>query len=141
MTKGAFEDAEANYKIAIHLQPLDATTRFNYGAALASSGRFPEAEIQVSAAVAIAPDLAEAHEMLGNLLARRGLWTRAQICYRDALRAKPQFGRAHLGLGTALAATGDIAGARAQLQLAAGDSGPGVRQEAAELLQALGKVH
>ena len=91
--------------------------------------------------MAAAPDLAEAQETLGNLLARRGDWARATVCYRKALIANPQFGRAHLGLGTALAATRDIEGARAQLQQAAGDADPAIRQEAAELLKALGTVH
>ena len=141
MTKGVFDEAETSYKKAIDLQPLHAVTRFNYGAALANAGRFREAEVQLSAAVAAAPDLAEAQETLGNLLARRGDWARATVCYRKALDINPQFGRAHLGLGTALAATRDIVGARAQLQLAVGDADPAVRQEAAELLKALGTVH
>ncbi len=141
ITKGAFEEAETSYKKAIDLQPLHAVTRFNYGAALANAGRFPEAEVQLLAAVAAAPDLAEAQETLGNLLARRGDWARATVCYRKALSTNPQFGRAHLGLGTALAATRDIEGARAQLQQAVGDADPAVRQEATELLKALGAGH
>ena len=141
IAKGVFDEAETSYKKAIDLQPLHAVTRFNYGAALANAGRFPEAEIQLLAAVAAAPDLAEAQETLGNLLARRGDWAGAAARYRNALRTNPQFGRAHLGLGTALAATRDLEGARAQLQLAVGDADPAVRQEAAELLKALGTVH
>ncbi|MBI1788855.1 MAG: hypothetical protein HYR60_15050, partial [Acidobacteria bacterium] len=55
----------------------------------------------------------------------------------EALRAQPEFGRAQLGLGTALAALGDFTGARAHLGKAASNANPAVRQEAAELLQAL----
>lgn len=139
--KGALAQGEQAYQKAVALAPSNASIRFNYGVALAQAGRFPEAETQVTAALAADPAKAEAHEIMGSLLARRGDWTRAANSYRTALRAQPQFGRAHLGLGTALAAMRDVAGARAELQLAANDSDASVREEAADLLRTLGTVH
>jgi tetratricopeptide (TPR) repeat protein len=138
MAKGAGPEAEGHFKRAIALQPNNAPAHYNYGLSLAATGRFPEAETQVAAALANDPIFAEAHETMGSLLARKGDWVRAARSYRNALQLKPQFGRAHLGLGTALAASRDLAGAQSELQLAANDADPAVRQEAAELLQAIG---
>ena len=59
------------------------------------------------------------------------------------LRDHPDHNAAQiLGIvGTNRKPTRDIEGARAQLQQAVGDADPAVRQEAAELLKALGTVH
>jgi FimV-like protein len=64
----------------------------------------------------------------------------AVLHYREALRVNPQLGRARLGLASALISVGDVSGAVSELQKAAADSNPRVREEAAQILRKIGKT-
>jgi predicted CXXCH cytochrome family protein len=134
---GATAEAQRHFRTAVQLLPGDALARYSYGALLASLGRFDEAQKQAEASAKISPDFAPVQEMLGSLAARRGDWRRALRHYQEAVRVQPDFGRGHLGLGTALAALHDLTAARQHLSKAAADPDPAVRQDAAELLQAI----
>ena len=135
--QGNFGAAEWHFRKAVGLAPANATARYGYGAVLAARGAFADAERQLEQTVKLNPRLPEAHEVLGSLYARRQDWRRAAERYRAAIDIQPRFGRAHLGLGMVLAASGDLAGARRHLSLAATDQHPAVRREAAEVLQSL----
>jgi predicted CXXCH cytochrome family protein len=136
---GRFEAARYHFEAAIRLKPNYAAARFNYGIALVRVRRFEEAQRQVEAALQSAPGLAEAHDLLGNLLAAKGNVQGALVQYREAIQLRPEFGRAQLDLGEALADAGDTAQALPYLRHATESPQQDVREEAAQILQKLGK--
>jgi Flp pilus assembly protein TadD len=102
---------------------------------LAGLSKFAEAQTQAEAAVRADAKSADAHNFLGSLLARRGEPDSALREFLEAARLRPDFGLAHLNAAGILAAKGDTAAARGHLQQAAGDSDPGIRQRARQLLR------
>jgi FimV-like protein len=126
-----------HFEIALRLRPDDAATRYNYAVVLGRTRRFDEAQSELEASLRIDPEMADAHALLGDLLMAKGQAQAALPHYREVLRIQPSSGRAHLRLAAALIAVGDLTGAIANLQKAAADADPAVREEAAQILRQL----
>lgn len=88
------EDAEAAYRRAVALDPLQATAWNNLGNLLARSfqaSRRDEALHCYRQALAAKPDYVNAHTNLGYELENRKDLAAAEPCYREALRLLPRF--------------------------------------------------
>jgi predicted CXXCH cytochrome family protein len=136
---GRLDEARYHFEAALRFKPDYTAARFNYGLVLARAGRLDEAKSQTEQLLRTDPAFAEGHDLLGNLLAAKGQVRAALDQYREAVRLRPEFGRAQLDLGSQLADSGNVAEAIPYLRKAAESPQPAVREEAAQILQRLGK--
>ncbi len=100
---GRLQEAEAEYRRAIAVNPMRLEARIGLGSVLGRSGRLPEAEELLSAALAEAPDRIEARMDLGNVFAAQGRAADARREYRlaaelDLSRPEPLFALAGLAI-------------------------------------------
>jgi tetratricopeptide (TPR) repeat protein len=131
--KNDLPQAMWHFERAVRFAPGNALYHFNCGVAFAKQSQFRQARTQVEAAVQLKPDFAEAHDLLGGLYENAGSTEKAIAEYREALRIRPNFGKAHLDLGAALLPR-DRTAALQHLRLAAQDSAPAIRQQAAQAI-------
>ena len=68
MTKGQLDEAIAEYKQAITLDPKFALAHYNLGIALRAKGQVEAAIAEFKQAIRLDPKLALAHNNLGNAL-------------------------------------------------------------------------
>lgn len=87
--RGQLEEATAQYRKALEIEPHDASAHNNLGFALASSGQFDDAIVQFQQALEIKPGDAGAHGNLANALAARGRFAEAKTHYEAALKIRP----------------------------------------------------
>jgi predicted CXXCH cytochrome family protein len=135
--RGEWAEARRHFDEAVR-DPAYATSRYNYGSALAKRGELDLGEKWLLEAVRIDPGLADAHLNLGNIQAMRRLPDRAAVHFANALAAKPDFGQARVNLGLALADLGRSAEAMEHFRVASEDPSPEIRalaQRARALLQ------
>jgi Flp pilus assembly protein TadD len=116
--KGRNNEAIAEWKRALELDPGDARAHTNLGVALFRAGKPDEAIDHYQQALAANPDYAEAHNDLGIVLARTGRFEEALVHYRRALEIGPESAEVHTNLGVALAGKGAIDEAIAQYRAA-----------------------
>ena len=100
------DEAIAQYRKALEIEPGHAGAHTNLGNALAGRGELDEAMAHYRKALEIEPDHVEAHNDLGNALSNHGEVEAAIAHYRMALAIKADFVEAHNNLGTALARHG-----------------------------------
>ena len=96
------DEAIANFKEAIKLQPHYAEAHSNLGSALSDRGNFELAVAHYKEALRLKPGYAEAHNNLGNTLSEQMDFAEAMAHYREALRIQPDYAEAHFNLGIAL---------------------------------------
>jgi tetratricopeptide (TPR) repeat protein len=84
------EQAAAEFRAAIALDPTLPENHNNLGGALLQLGREEQAEAAYREAIRLQPDLAEANFGLGNLLAARGQVELAQQHWRIAIAGEPR---------------------------------------------------
>jgi tetratricopeptide (TPR) repeat protein len=117
-----YEAALLAYEKVLAIQPDNARTMSNYGAALNGLGRFDEALEWFEKALAKEPGLATALTNRGNALAATGAGEAALDSHRAALDGKGAEGAhipdAHLNLGNALAGLGRSAEAMVEYERA-----------------------
>ena len=106
--QGKLDEAIAEYRTAIRLQPDYATLHDNLGAALERQGKLDEAIAEYRTAIRIQPDFANAHNNLGTRLYWQGKLDEAIAEYRAAIRAPARPRHAHNGLGWALERQGKL---------------------------------
>lgn len=87
--KGLTDEAIAQYRESIRIQPWNSFAHNNLAVELARQGRHPEAIKHYREAVRIRPAFAEAHNNLGNALAVTGRRDEAIERYREALGLRP----------------------------------------------------
>jgi tetratricopeptide (TPR) repeat protein len=104
--QGKLDEAIAQYRKALELQPDLAPAHVSLGTALARSGQLDSAIAQYEKALEINPDFAEAHNNLGNALVRRGRIDQAIAHYQAALEIKPDYADAHYNLANTLLGRG-----------------------------------
>jgi tetratricopeptide (TPR) repeat protein len=109
--KGRHEEAIAEWKHALELNPDDPGGQMNLGLALAGTGKLGEAIAHYQKAVQANPEYAEAHNNLGVALAGTGKLDEAIEHYQRALQIDPEYAAAHNNFGLALAAAGKFADA------------------------------
>ena len=96
---GQLEEAIAEFRETIRLEPDRAAAHGNLGNALLRQGKLEEASAEYREAIRIKPDDAAHHYSLGNALNNQGKLEEAITCYRQAIRLQPNFPEAHNNLG------------------------------------------
>ena len=126
--EGRHEEAIANYREAIRIQPRMADMRYNLAGSLAALGRHEEAVGQLRvAATLVAPSggptalqdvrrAASVQYNLGISLAKIGRREEAIAAFREAVRLRPDHAGAWYNLGNVLAGLGRSAEATASLR-------------------------
>jgi Flp pilus assembly protein TadD len=106
--RGDLDRAIEHLRLSIEIEPTDATTYADLGAALARQGKLEEAIGNLQHAIALSPTLSLAHFNLGNAFALQGRFTQAEEHLQDALRIKPDYPEAYNNLGKVYAAQGHL---------------------------------
>jgi tetratricopeptide (TPR) repeat protein len=117
------EEAIAEGRRAVQIEPDSSPYRAQCGALLRSEGHLNEAEVELRAAVAADP--AEPHYLmlLAHLRLEQGAIEECCALAREAIAADPYTARLHEGLSGFLEANGDLPGAIAAHQRAMAISG------------------
>jgi hypothetical protein len=108
------EEAIAEFRAAIRLQPDHAWAHNSLGLALQDQGKVEEATAEFRAAIRLQPDYAAAHANLGIALKAQGKPEEAIAEYRAAIRLRPDDALAHFNLGNDLKAQGKVVEATAE---------------------------
>jgi tetratricopeptide (TPR) repeat protein len=117
--QGQLDEAVAEFKEAIQLDPEFVEAHYNLGLAYADQGEFELAIAEQEAAIELAPDLAEAHNGLGLAYYELERVDEAIAEYEEAIRLDPELSDAHFNLGHAHSALGQHDEALASYQEAA----------------------
>src|SRR5262249_26041084 len=97
--QGKVDEAIAEYRAAIQLQPDLAPTRYSLGAILCDVKHdYTEAEAEFREVIRLQPDDAMAHYSLGNALLGQGKVDEAIAEYRAAIRLQPDLAQCHTNL-------------------------------------------
>jgi len=110
---GKFDEAIAEYRASIALNPQSAPTHYNLGYALAGraggagSNGVAEAVAEFREALRIDPDYAQAHNNLGALLELQGRTTEAREHFERAIATRPDHFDARINLAQLLSSAGD----------------------------------
>jgi protein O-mannosyl-transferase len=112
------EEAIAEYRQALEINPRLEVVQFNLGVALAGCGRIDQAMVHYRKALEIVPDDAQAHNNLGRILADRGRIEEGAAHYLKALQIDPNFAEAHFNLGLILSGQGRLGEAVAEYRKA-----------------------
>ena len=106
--RGDLDRAIEHLRLSIEIEPTDATTYTDLGAALARQGKLEEAIRNLRYAVWLSPTLSLAHFNLGNAFALQEHFTEAEEQLQAALRTKPDYPEAYNNLGKIYAAQGHL---------------------------------
>ena len=116
--QGRRDEAIAQYREALEINPDYVQAHGNLGAALAQQGRVDEAIAEYRELLKISPRDAEAYCNLGLALASAGRLDEAAAEYREAIKIDPNEAVAHGALGIALASVGRLDEAVAEYESA-----------------------
>lgn len=127
LAKGQVEEALAEFREALRLNPADADGRYNLGLVAFQQGKPDEAIAQYREAQRLDPTLVEAINNLGNTFLALGRTQEAIVEFRQAIKTDPTKGKAHENLGNALLRQGEadqaIAEYREALRINPADAG------------------
>jgi tetratricopeptide (TPR) repeat protein len=115
-SRGEFDAAERELKIARRLDPHYANARMHMVNLRIAQGRLADAQAEVDALLDIAPDNMPALGLRGLIAQLRGDAAAAVALFRRVCELAPDHPNAHASLASALALAGDRAGAEAVLQ-------------------------
>ena len=90
MNQGKLDEAIAEYRAAIELNPKYAYAHTNLGNALYRQGKLDEAIACFRQAIEIEPKLATAHSNMGVALFAQGKLSEAIACYRQVIDINPK---------------------------------------------------
>ncbi len=110
------DEAIAEYRRAIELDPGFAMARFNLSTLLSARGQDDAAIEQLRRALAAKPDYLDAHVNLGVALQKKGKLDESIAQLRAAVACDARSAVAHDALGLALEQKRDLAGAAEQLE-------------------------
>jgi tetratricopeptide (TPR) repeat protein len=109
--EGKFDEAIAQYRAGLALEPKHAPAWYNLGCALAAQRKFDDAAVHLRKAVALAPHNYRALTNLGAVLIDQGKPQEAVPHLRRALEISPDFAKAHYNLANAFVQQGKYADA------------------------------
>jgi tetratricopeptide (TPR) repeat protein len=112
------DEAIAEYKKAIELDPKNAPAHNNLGNALRQKGRLDEAIAEYHKAIRLDPKFALAHDNVGIALTDKGRVDDAIAEFQKAIELDPKLATAHINFGNALRQKGRLDDAIAQWQKA-----------------------
>jgi len=96
---GRHDEAIAEYRRAVELDPTDAYPHNGLGNVYSDLGRHDEAIAEYRRAIELDPDLAMAHNNLGNVYRDLGRYDEAIAAYQGAVELDPTDAYPHNGLG------------------------------------------
>lgn len=99
---GRIEEAIAQYRKVLELDPERVQAHINLIAAHLTAGDLDQAEKHFQAVIKMNPELPEAHYNFGLVLQRRGDEEQAAQAFLRALESNPYFAQAHNDLGVIL---------------------------------------
>jgi tetratricopeptide (TPR) repeat protein len=102
LKKGGNQEAIAQFRDAVNLNPAYAEAHNNLGAVLFAGGAADEAVTHYKNALDLKPDYTDARENLANAQLRKGDWDQAIANYTQVIKAKPRQAGAYGNLGAAL---------------------------------------
>jgi predicted TPR repeat methyltransferase len=108
---GRLEDARADYRDVLRLQPEHADALHMLGVLAYQVGQYDEALTLISRAGKLKPPNAGVYSNLGNVLQARGQLEEAVAAFRNAIKLAPENTIAHNNLGNALRLQGKTAAA------------------------------
>jgi Flp pilus assembly protein TadD len=97
-----YDEAEAVFRKALELNPLDADTYSKFGVLLGDLQRYEEAEAAYRKAIELNPSYANAYSNLGFLLKNIKSYTEAEAAYRKVIELNPSDATAYSNLGLLL---------------------------------------
>jgi tetratricopeptide (TPR) repeat protein len=112
------DQADAQARLALDIDPQDASAHNSYGNLLKKENKRDEAIAEFRKAIAIDPKYAGAHVNLGNSLDARGDHDGAIAEFRQAIAIDPNYATPHNNLGNSLKERGDHDGAIAEFRQA-----------------------
>ena len=101
-TQGKFEEAAAQYKQTLQMNPTYTEAHSNLGIVYQRIGKLDDAIACYNEALELKPDYYQAHNNLGAALHHKGRIDEAISHYRAALRTKPDYAEAYNNLGFSL---------------------------------------
>jgi tetratricopeptide (TPR) repeat protein len=107
--EGRTEEALAEFRKAVEIEPANAAAHCDLGSALVALDKPDEASSEFEAALALDRRSAPAWYGLGEVWERRGARERAMSSWRDALALDGNYAEAHLRLAHALSGRGENA--------------------------------
>ncbi len=113
---GRVDEAIADYRKSLAINPRYEEAANNLGHALAHQGKTAEAIEHYRAALRLKPELVEAHNNLGNALSDLGQVDEAIVHYEAALARRPDHADALNNYGVALAMKGRMPEAIARIE-------------------------
>jgi tetratricopeptide (TPR) repeat protein len=116
--RGRFDEAAAEYRVALRISPNYILARQNLGLALTSLGKFSDAIDAYQAALRVQPANAVLRADFGLALANARRDSDAIAQYQEALRLQPDLALAHVRLGNALVRQGNVPDAVAHYEYA-----------------------
>ncbi len=116
--QGRIDEAIANFRQALQLQPTLAEAHNNLGNALQTQGQSRLAIKHLREAVRLKPDYPEAWNNLGIILSRRRKLAEAAQAFQHAIELRPGYAQAHCGYGLTLLDRGNPAEAEATFRRA-----------------------
>jgi tetratricopeptide (TPR) repeat protein len=114
--RGRPEEAEAEYRVALRLDPAYVPAWVNLVDLYRLLGRDDEGERVIREALEIVPEVAALHHTHGLLLVRLGRTPEALAALKWAARLEPENARYRYVYAVALNSTGDIVGALRELE-------------------------
>jgi predicted TPR repeat methyltransferase len=99
---GRFEEARADYRYVLQLQPEHADAMHMLGVIAYQTGQYDDALLLISRAGKLMPQNAGIYTNLGNVLQARGQLSEAVAAFRNAINLEPDSAVAHNNLGNAL---------------------------------------
>jgi protein O-mannosyl-transferase len=107
-TEGRIDEAIAEYRAALAIDPDFAEASNYLGTALSDRGDIDQAIAAYREALRVLPTFAEAHNNLGLALSRQQKFADAEAEFREAMRLDPRRAATRSNLGITLARTGRI---------------------------------
>ena len=114
--RGKTDEAIAEFRTALKIQPTSPYVHANLGAALVGSGAFDEAIEHLETTIRLKPQHPRAHFNLGNAFLHKGRFDEAAAQYQEQLGIQPDHPGAHCNLATALMRKGELDHAIAEFE-------------------------
>jgi len=99
--KGMYDEAVAELKKALEINPNDAHAHYNLGVAYSNKGMYDEEIAEYKKALEINPNYANAHCNLGAAYVEKGMYDEAIAEHKRAIEINPNDADAHYNLGGA----------------------------------------
>jgi tetratricopeptide (TPR) repeat protein len=135
-----YEQAEADYKRAIELQPNNGDAYRRLSGVYNRNAHLGDALAAIQKAIQVQPDYFKNYQQLGTLYLFRGRYEDAILAFQKMVRLAPDLWESHFALGAALENPGRFAEAEREVRVAIQlQDSPRAEHELGQILQDLGR--